>query len=84
MDTTALFWSRLQFAITNIFHYFYPPLSIGLELFLVVVGALYLKTKNPLWAQVSRFWIKVFALTFTIGVASGIPMEFQFGTNWSE
>ncbi len=83
MDNTALFWSRIQFALTNIFHYLYPPLSIGLGVFLVVVGALFLKTKNPVWSQVGRFWVKVFGLTFSIGVATGIPMEFQFGTNWA-
>ena len=83
MDATALFWSRLQFAITNMMHYVFPPLSIGLGLFLVIVGALYLKTRNPVFDQVSRFWTKVFGITFTIGVATGIPMEFQFGTNWA-
>lgn len=83
MDAAVVFWSRVQFAITNSFHYLYPPLSIGISLFLVIVGALYLKSKNPVWMQVSRFWTKVLALTFTIGVATGIPMEFQFGTNWA-
>ena len=83
MDETALLWSRIQFAITNAFHYFYPPLSIGLGTFLVVVGALHLATRNAVWAQVSRFWTKVFGLTFAVGVATGIPMEFQFGTNWA-
>ena len=83
MDEVALLWSRIQFAITNAFHYFYPPLSIGLGTFLVVVGALHLATKNAVWAQVGRFWTKVFGLTFAVGVATGIPMEFQFGTNWA-
>ena len=83
MDEAVIFLSRLQFALTNIFHYFYPPFSIGLGVFLVISEGIYLKTKNLLWLQVSRFWTKVFALTFTIGVATGIPMEFQFGTNWA-
>ncbi len=84
MDETALLWSRAQFALTNMFHYIYPPLSIGISLFLVVVTTLYMLTRQPVWLQVARFWIKVFALTFTIGVATGIPMEFQFGTNWAD
>ncbi len=83
MDNTALFWSRIQVALTNIFHYLYPPLSIGLGVFLVVAGTLFLKTKNPVWSQVGRFWVKIFGLTSSIGVATGIPMEFQFGTNWA-
>jgi cytochrome d ubiquinol oxidase subunit I len=83
MDEVAVLWSRIQFAITNMFHYIYPPLSIGLGTFLVITATLYMITRKPVWAQVTRFWIKVFALTFTIGVATGIPMEFQFGTNWA-
>ncbi|MBK8550852.1 MAG: cytochrome ubiquinol oxidase subunit I [Ignavibacteria bacterium] len=83
MDEAVIFLSRLQFALTNIFHYFYPPFSIGLGVFLVISEGIYMKTKKLLWLQITRFWIKVFALTFTIGVATGIPMEFQFGTNWA-
>lgn len=79
----VVFWSRIQFAVTNIFHYFYPPFSIGLGVFLVCAEGIYLKTKNPVWLRITRFWTRVFALTFTIGVATGIPMEFQFGTNWA-
>jgi cytochrome d ubiquinol oxidase subunit I len=81
MDVLLL--SRLQFALTITFHYLYPPLSIGLGLLLVVVEGLWLKTKNPLYHQMARFWTKVFALTFAIGVATGIVMEFEFGTNWA-
>jgi len=81
MDT--LFLSRLQFALTIGFHYLFPPLSIGLGLILVVMEGLYLKTKNPLFHQMTRFWVKIFGLIFALGVASGIVMEFQFGTNWS-
>jgi cytochrome bd ubiquinol oxidase subunit I len=65
------------------FHYIYPPLSIGLGLILVIMEGTYLITKNPLYAQMARFWTKIFALTFAIGVATGIVMEFEFGTNWS-
>jgi cytochrome d ubiquinol oxidase subunit I len=81
MDVLTL--SRLQFAFTISFHYLYPPLSIGLGLLLVATEALWLKTKNPIYHQLARFWTKVFALTFAIGVATGIVMEFEFGTNWA-
>ncbi|OHE82730.1 MAG: cytochrome D ubiquinol oxidase subunit I [Verrucomicrobia bacterium RIFCSPLOWO2_12_FULL_64_8] len=81
MDVLTL--SRLQFAFTISFHYLYPPLSIGLGVLLVIVEGLWLWTKNPLFHQMARFWTKVFALTFAIGVATGLVMEFEFGTNWA-
>ncbi|MFT3783878.1 MAG: cytochrome ubiquinol oxidase subunit I [Nibricoccus sp.] len=79
----VLWLSRLQFAFTISFHYLYPPLSIGLGVVLVILEGLWLKTKKPLYHQMAKFWTKVFALTFAIGVASGIVMEFEFGTNWA-
>lgn len=81
MDVLTL--SRIQFAATVSFHYIYPPLSIGLGVMLVIFEALWLKTNNPLYHQLARFWTRVFALTFAIGVATGIVMEFEFGTNWA-
>ena len=81
MDVLML--SRIQFGATVAFHYLYPPLSIGLGILLVVMEGLWLKTKNPVYHQMARFWTKVFALTFAIGVATGIVMEFEFGTNWA-
>jgi cytochrome d ubiquinol oxidase subunit I len=81
MDVVLL--SRIQFAFTIAFHYIFPPLSIGLGIFLVIMEGMYLKTKNKLYERMTRFWLRVFALTFAMGVASGIVMEFQFGTNWS-
>lgn len=81
MDVEIL--SRIQFAFTVAFHYIYPPLSIGLGLILVIFEGMYLKTGNKLWERLTRFWIKIFALTFGIGVATGIVMEFEFGTNWA-
>lgn len=81
MSTELL--ARLQFAFTISFHYLYPPLSIGLGVLLVAIEGLWLKTKKPLYHQMARFWTKVFALTFAIGVATGIVMEFEFGTNWA-
>ncbi len=81
MDVEIL--ARVQFALTIMFHYIYPPLSIGLGLILVIIEAIYLKTKNPFYLNMAKFWAKVFALTFALGVATGIVMEFEFGTNWS-
>jgi cytochrome d ubiquinol oxidase subunit I len=77
------FLARLQFALTIGFHYIYPPLSIGLGVIMVIMEGMYLKTKNPLYEKMTKFWVKVFALTFAIGVATGIVMEFEFGTNWA-
>ena len=81
MDVEIL--SRVQFALTIMFHYIYPPLSIGLGLILVIIEGFYLKTRNPFYLQMAKFWTKVFALTFAMGVATGIVMEFEFGTNWA-
>jgi cytochrome d ubiquinol oxidase subunit I len=81
MDTETL--SRIQFAATIAFHYFYPPISIGLGLLLVGMEGLYLKTGDKIWHQMAHFWTRVFGLVFAMGVATGIVMEFQFGTNWA-
>src|ERR1035437_8589611 len=81
MDVLTL--SRIQFGATISFHYIYPPLSIGLGAMLVIMEGLWLKTGNPVYHQMARFWTRVFALTFAIGVATGIVMEFEFGTNWA-
>ncbi len=81
MDVLLL--SRIQFAFTIAFHYIFPPLSIGLGVCLVIMEGLWRGTGNPLYHQLARFWTKVFALTFAIGVATGIVMEFEFGTNWA-
>lgn len=81
MDTEIL--ARVQFAFTIAFHYIYPPLSIGLGLLLVIMEGMYLKTKDKLYERMTRFWIKIFSLTFALGVATGIVMEFEFGTNWA-
>jgi len=81
MDPVLL--SRIQFGLTISFHYIFPPLSIGLGVILVLMEGFYLKTRDPLFQQMTRFWTRIFGLTFALGVASGVVMEFQFGTNWS-
>ena len=80
-NTVAL--SRMQFAVTAIFHMLWPILTTGMAIYLVIVEGIWLKTKNPDYYKHARFWSKLYVLNFGIGVASGLPMEFQFGTNWA-
>ncbi len=81
MDVEIL--ARIQFAFTIAFHYIYPPLSIGLGLLMVIFESQYIRTRKEEYRILSRFWTRIFALTFGIGVATGIVMEFEFGTNWA-
>lgn len=81
MDVEIL--ARIQFAFTVGFHYIYPPLSIGLGLIMVIMETIYLLKKDDKFHILARFWTKIFALTFGIGVVTGIVMEFEFGTNWA-
>jgi cytochrome d ubiquinol oxidase subunit I len=81
MDVETL--ARLQFAFTVMFHYIYPPLSIGLGVALVIMEGLWLKTGIAVYHEMARFWTGIFALSFAIGVATGIVLEFEFGTNWA-
>jgi cytochrome d ubiquinol oxidase subunit I len=83
MDLSVLALSRFQFALTVMFHYLFPPLSIGLGGLLVFMEAMYLKTGNLQYEVMTKFWAKIFAVNFAVGVATGIVMEFQFGTNWA-
>jgi cytochrome bd ubiquinol oxidase subunit I len=80
MDT-ALAVHRLHFAFTITFHYLFPQLTMGLALLIVVLKTMALRTGNQHYARAARFWAKIFAINFTFGVVTGIPMEFQFGTN---
>lgn len=79
----VVFLSRIQFALNVGFHYLYPPISIGLGLMLVIMEGMYLKTKDLKYKEMTSFWIKIFALTFAIGVATGLVQTFAFGTNWA-
>ena len=81
MDVELL--SRLQFAGTIMFHYLFPPLSIGIGLQLFLCELAYFRTRDPSWEAAARFWTRVFAVNFAMGVATGIVMEFEFGTNWA-
>src|SRR5215475_6007495 len=75
--------SRLQFGLTIMFHYIFPPMTIGLGVVLVYLEAMYLRTGEPVYEMAAKFWTSLYAVTFAMGVATGIVMEFQFGMNWA-
>ncbi|GGW34725.1 cytochrome ubiquinol oxidase subunit I [Arenibacter certesii] len=79
-----ILYNRLQFAFTITFHYLFPQLTMGLSLMIVYFKWKFLRTKNEDYNHASKFWMKIFALNFAMGVVTGIPMEFQFGTNWAK
>ena len=82
MDVVLL--SRIKFAMTAGFHFIFPPITIGLSWMLVWMLARYKKTGDKLYGSMARFWLKIFGVTFAVGVATGITLEFQFGTNWAD
>ena len=82
MDS-ALLVHRIHFAFTVTFHYLFPQLTMGLAPLIVVLKTLGLRHKDEIYNQAARFWAKIFGINFLLGVVTGIPMEFQFGTNWS-
>src|SRR5256714_13398673 len=82
MDASTIL-SRLQFAFTISFHYLFPQFTMGLALLLLILKSLYLWRKNEIYNSSARFWAKILAISFIMGVVTGIPMEFQFGTNWA-
>ena len=79
----ALLMHRLQFAFTVTFHYLFPQLTMGLAPLIVLLKTMYLRTNNGIYNRAARFWARIFGISFLMGVVTGIPMEFQFGTNWS-
>jgi cytochrome bd ubiquinol oxidase subunit I len=79
-----IFWHRLQFGFTVTYHYLFPQLTMGLALFIVVLKVLARRTGNEHYQDAARFWIRIFGINFAVGVVTGIPMEFQFGTNWAQ
>src|SRR5262249_7325018 len=78
-----LVWHRFQFAFTIIYHYLFPQLTMGLALIIVVLKGLALKLDSQRYNEVARFWVRIFTINFAVGVVTGIPMEFEFGTNWA-
>lgn len=81
--TSIVDWSRLQFAVTAIYHWLFVPLTLGLSVMVAIMESIYLKTKSEKWLQTTKFWMRLFGINFAIGVATGIILEFEFGTNWS-
>ena len=83
MDPGVVDLSRLQFALTALYHFLFVPLTLGLSFMLVIMETVYVMTGRPIWREITRFWGKLFGINFVLGVATGLTMEFQFGTNWS-
>ncbi len=79
----AAIWHRFQFGFTVTYHYLFPQLTMGLAFLILVSKIIARRRKDPLWDDVARFWARIFAINFVVGVVTGIPMEFQFGTNWA-
>ncbi|MDR0294629.1 MAG: cytochrome ubiquinol oxidase subunit I, partial [Prevotellaceae bacterium] len=76
-------WSRAQFALTAMFHWTFVPLTLGLGIMLAIMETMYVRTGNEFWKRTAKFWMKLFGINFALGVATGLILEFQFGTNWS-
>src|SRR6185369_4952757 len=83
VDMAVIELSRLQFALTAMYHFLFVPLTLGLSFMLVIMEAIYVMTNKPVWRRVTRFWAAIFGINFVLGVATGLTMEFEFGTNWS-
>ncbi len=83
IDWGLVDWSRAQFALTALYHWIFVPLTLGLSFIIAMAETIYVKTGNPEWKRITKFWMKLFGINFAIGVATGIILEFEFGTNWS-
>src|SRR5690349_20276913 len=83
IDTVAMELSRLQFALTAMYHFLFVPLTLGLSILLGVMESVYVMTGRQIWRDMTKYWGLLFGINFAMGVATGITMEFQFGTNWA-
>jgi len=84
VDVSSLVdWSRAQFALTAMYHWLFVPLTLGITWIIAMMETIYVKTGDPEWKKITKFWMKLFGINFAIGVATGIILEFEFGTNWS-
>ena len=83
IDTSLIDWSRAQFAMTAMYHWIFVPLTLGLAVVMGIMETLYYKTGSEFWKRTAKFWMKLFGINFAIGVATGLILEFEFGTNWS-
>ncbi len=83
IDTSLIDWSRAQFAMTAMYHWLFVPLTLGLAMIIGIMESIYVYTGNEFWNKTVKFWMKLFGINFAIGVATGLILEFEFGTNWS-
>jgi cytochrome d ubiquinol oxidase subunit I len=83
MELDVVELSRLQFAMTAMYHFLFVPLTLGLSIIVAIMETVYVMTNRPIWRQMTKFWATLFGINFVLGVATGITMEFQFGMNWS-
>jgi cytochrome d ubiquinol oxidase subunit I len=83
IDFSLVNWSRAQFALTAIYHWLFVPLTLGLSIIVAFMESIYVRTGNEEWKRITKFWMTLFGINFAIGVATGIILEFEFGTNWS-
>lgn len=81
--STLIDWSRAQFAMTAMYHWLFVPLTLGLGVVMAIMETVYVRTGNEQWKKTAKFWMNIFGINFAIGVATGLILEFQFGTNWS-
>ena len=75
--------SRIQFGMTALYHFLFVPLTIGLSLLIAIMESVYVMTGRAIWRDMTKFWGLLFGINFAMGVATGVTMEFQFGTNWA-
>lgn len=83
IDPGIVDWSRAQFAMTAMYHWLFVPLTLGLSFLVAIMETIYVKTGDPEWKRITKFWMTLFGINFAIGIATGIILEFEFGTNWS-
>ena len=83
VSSSTIDWSRAQFALTAIYHWLFVPLTLGLAVIMAIMETCYYRTKDSFWKDTTVFWQKLFGINFAMGVATGIILEFEFGTNWS-
>ncbi len=84
VDLSLVDWSRGQFALTAMYHWLFVPLTLGLSFLMAIMESIYVRTGDPRWKKLTKFWMTLFGINFAIGVATGIILEFEFGTNWSQ
>jgi len=83
IDLTMVNWARAQFALTAMYRWIFVPLTLGLSFLIAFYESIYIKTENEEWKKIAKFWMTLFGINFAIGVATGIILKFEFGTNWS-